>query len=221
MIWTSGDGVTWTRAEGDFADGDRSSTIGRMCADPTGRPVAVGWLYLTGDIPSAATWTVQDGRWRRTILPTGADSRAWFDSCDTVGGRLVVEGNLDGDDRQWTIDAAGAFRPIAGPVVIDGAVTATQDHDDPFELDIRTAVPGGYVALGRIDSAVHVGPVLWLSVDGANWSWVPVPAPQPNASVLASAADSDLIVLARSTNSSQAWRIPDIASVIASIPAGA
>jgi hypothetical protein len=218
MIWTSSDGVTWARAKGDFADGDRSSTIGRICGDAAGRPIAVGWLYLTEKTPSAVVWTEQDGRWQRTILPARAESRAWFDSCDTVSGQLVIGGNLDGDDQRWTIDAGGAFQPVTWPYV-DAEITASPGNANPFQLDDIAPVSGGYVAVGRLDTAIHVGPVLWLSVDGSHWAWVPVPAQQSDASVLASVADSDLIVMAGSTNSSQAWRIPDIAAVIASIPA--
>jgi len=40
----------------------------------------------------------------------------------------------------------------------------------------------------------------------------------PDASVLAAADGNDLIVLSSAANASRAWRIPDIASVIASIP---
>ena len=82
-------------------------------------------------------------------------------------------------------------------------------------------MPGGFAATGRLDTSTHAGPVVWLSADGARWSWVPVPTAQPSSSLTAGADGPDLIVLAGGTNISQAWRIPDTASVIASIPASA
>jgi hypothetical protein len=220
MIWTSSDGVNWTRAEGDYADADRSSTIGDLCPGPAGEPVAVGWFHLTAVTPTGAVWTEDDGRWQRSILPAGPGTRTWFSSCTTINGKLVVEGALSGNDQRWTIDAGGTFEPAAEPTV-DAQLPARHGFGEPFELSEIRPVPGGFAATGRLDTSAHAGPVVWLSADGARWSWVPVPTAQPSSSLTAGADGPDLIVLAGGTNISQAWRIPDTASVIAAIPASA
>lgn len=218
MLWTSSDGITWARADGDFADGGRSSGIDQVCADPGGHPVAVGWISLTVGTSTATAWTEQNGRWQRSILPTGPDIQSWFSTCTTTNGQLVIDGSLDGDEQRWTLDAGGAFQPVAEPVV-DAEIPAASGAGEPFDLSGTRSVPGGHVATGRLDTAEYVGPVLWLSADGARWTWVPMPTAQPQSSLFAGVDGSDLIVLSGSTNGAQAWRIPDVASVIASIPA--
>ena len=217
MLWTSADGIAWSRADGDFADGDRSSGIAEVCLDPAGHAVAVGWIRLTESLPTAAAWTEQDGRWRRSTLPTGPDIRSSFASCSTTGGQLVVSGDLDGDPGRWTLDAMGAPQSTHPPVV-DAPDRPRGDSTDPYALDDIGTVSGASFATGRLDTGEYTGPVLWLSADGARWTWVPVPAADPDASLLAAADGNDLIVLSSAANDSRAWRIPDLASVIASIP---
>lgn len=217
MLWTSADGVAWSRADGDFADGDRSSGIGDVCLDPAGRAVAVGWIYLTETTSTAAWWTEQDGRWQRSTLPTEPDVASSFSNCHTADGRLVINGELTGDARRWTIDAAGTLQP-ADPPVVDAPTGARGDSAQPFELNDIGEVPGGYLATGRLDTTEYTGRVLWLSADGTRWTWLPVPTAEPDASLMARADGDDVIVLSSSINFSQAWRISDIASVIASIP---
>lgn len=79
-------------------------------------------------------------------------------------------------------------------------------------------VPGGHLALGRLDASAHTGPVIWLSPDGQAWQWLPLPVNRPDAWALAPAVGSDVLMLSSSSTGSQAWRIPDVAAVIASIP---
>lgn len=217
MLWTSADGIGWSRADGDFADGDRSSGIGEVCLDAAGRTVAVGWIRLTESTPTAAMWTEQDGRWQRTTLPTGPEDSSAFHTCGTVAGQLVIGGKRNGAAQRWTADAAGAVQPIDPPVV-DAPTQPRGDAAEPFSVDDTGKAPGGYMAVGRLDTAEYTGTVLWLSADGARWTWVPVPTADPDASLMARTDGADLIVLSSSTNFSQAWRIPDIGSVIASIP---
>ena len=217
MLWTSTDGVGWSRADGDFSDGDRSSGIGEVCLDPAGRAVAVGWIYLTEGHSTATGWIEQDGRWQRSTLPAGPDVASSFSNCGTVGGRLVIKGDLDGATGRWTIDATGAFQP-ADPPVVDAPASPRGVAAEPFQLGDSTAVPGGYLATGRLDTLEYTGRVLWLTADGTRWTWLPVPVADPDASVLAAADGNDLIMLSSAANDSRAWRIPDVASVIASIP---
>lgn len=219
MLWTSPDGIAWSRADGDFADGDRSSVITDVCLDPAGQAVGVGWIALTQTRSTATVWTEQDGRWRRATLPTGATDSSWFDSCATAGGRLEITGQVQDRDGRWTLDAGGSVQPLDAPVV-DASGPPISGATEPVHLNRVDAVPGGYVTTGRMNTADHTGPVLWLSADGTRWSWLPVPVTDPDASVMAGMDGADLTVLSSSTSISQAWRIADIASVIASIPAG-
>jgi hypothetical protein len=217
MLWTSTDGATWSRAQGDFADGDRSSGIDRVCLDGAGRGVAVGWIQLTQGTTTAAVWIEHDGRWQRSTLSTAPEVSSSFSGCSTVAGQLVVRGDLDGDTGRWTLDATGTIRP-ADPPVVDAPSEPRGDRDEPFELDDISTVPGGFMATGRLETTQYTGRVLWLSADGIRWTWLPVPAAEPDGRLLFSADGADVTVLANSTNLSQAWRIPGIASVIASIP---
>ena len=219
MLWTSRDGIAWSRADGDFADGDRSSRITDVCLGPSGWAFAVGWIALTPDGATATVWTEQNGRWQRSILPTDPDAVSSFSRCAIVGGRLEIDGELRDRPGRWTMDPAGTFARTDPPMT-DAPAQVTGSAAEPFRLDRAQPVPGGYVATGRLDTAVHTGPVLWLSADGARWTWLPVPVTDPYASVLARANGADLTVLSSSSNVSQAWRLRDIASVIASIPAG-
>lgn len=219
MMWTSADGVSWSRAQGDFADGDRSSSIGRVCTDPAGRPAAVGWLLLTDELLTATMWSEQNGRWQRSTLPADPSVGSRFSWCGTVGGRLVIEGYQDGRRQRWTVDATGAFHPEPDPVV-DVVIPDRHGFGDPIDLQEVRSVPGGYLATGAIRTSTYSGPVLWLSADGTTWTWIPVPAAQPDPSVHVGVDGADLIVASGATNVSQAWRIPGIGSVIASIPAG-
>lgn len=219
MLWTSTDGIAWSRENGDFADGDRSSQIRDVCLDPSGWAIAVGWIALTPDGATAAVWTEQNGRWQRSTLPTDPDAVSSFNRCAIVGGRLEIEGELQDRARRWTMDPSGAFEPVDPPVT-DVPAQVTGSAAEPFRLERVQAVPGGYLATGRLDTATHTGPVLWLSADAARWTWLPIQVADPYASVLAHADGADLTVVSSSISASQAWRLPDIASVIASIPAG-
>jgi hypothetical protein len=61
--------------------------------------------------------------------------------------------------------------------------------------------------------------VVWLSADGDSWEWLPLPVSRPDAGAMTAGVGGDLIVLSSAATGSRAWRITDIASVIASIPA--
>jgi hypothetical protein len=217
MLWTSPDGVLWARATGDFADGDRSSGIGQVCLDGDGRTVAVGWIELTAGTTTAALWSERDGRWQRSTLPTAPEISSSFSSCSTVAGQLVIRGGVDGDAGRWTLAAGTTIRP-ADPPVVDAPTEPRGDGAEPFRQDDIGTVPGGYLATGRLDTTQYTGPVLWLSADAIRWTWVPVPTAEPDGSLMVRADGDDVTVLSSSTNLSQAWRIPDIASVITSIP---
>lgn len=208
MIWHSTDGVRWARAEGDFAPDDRASRIVGFCAAPGGHRAAVGEVTAADGSRQAALWIEQDGRWQRHELPADT-GRATFASCVDVAGTLVIDGypTVSADPWQWTPE--GGFGEFDRPG--DGGAGTREFHG-------VAAVPGGYVAAGRLDTTQHTGPVIWLSADGDAWQWLPLPVTRPAAWAMNCAVGPDLLVLSSSGTGSQAWRIPDIAAVIASIP---
>lgn len=210
MIWYSADGIIWARAEGDFAQEDRASRIVGFCAAPDGRRAAVGDVTTAENERHAALWIEQEGRWQRTELPTDAGRTSSFATCVDVAGTLVINGSLGSGTRQWSWAPAGGFTELDPPSV---------DRSGTREFRNVTAVPGGYLAVGRLDAAAHTGPVIWLSADGDSWTWLPLPVNRPDAWALACAVGNDLLVMTSSTTSSQAWRIRDIATVVAAIPA--
>jgi hypothetical protein len=210
MIWYSTDGITWARAEGDFAQEDRASRIVGFCAAPDGRRAAVGYVTTAKNERNAALWIEQEGHWQRAELPTDAGRTSAFATCVEVAGTLVINGSLGAGTRQWSWAPDGGFTELDPPSV---------DRSGTREFRNVTAVPGGYLAVGRLDATAYTGPVIWLSADGDSWTWLPLPVNRPDAGALASAIGNDLLVMTSSTTSSQAWRIRDIATVIAALPA--
>lgn len=209
MIWYSTDGVAWNRAEGDFTVDGHGSRISGFCSAPGGRRAAVGQVTTADDARHAALWVEQDGRWQRSELPTDPGWASSFGSCVDVAGTLVLNGSLGSDTAQWTWTPETGFAEFDQP---GGGSAGTR------EFHSVAAIPGGYVATGRLDTARHTGPVIWLSADGLAWQWLPLPVDRPAAWALTAVVGSDLLVLSSSGTGSQAWRIPDIAAVIGAIP---
>lgn len=215
MIWYSSDGVSWARADGDFAQEDRASRIVGFCSAPGGGRAAVGEVTTAGGSRQAALWIEQDGRWQRNELPTDAGWTSSFTSCVDVAGTLVVNGSLGSGVERWS------WTPGPGFTELDAPPIATDGPPNPGTREFRdvAAVAGGYVAVGRLDATAHTGPVIWLSADGRQWQWLPLPVNRPDAWSISASVGNDLLLLTSSTTGSQAWRIADIASVIAAIPA--
>jgi hypothetical protein len=210
MIWYSTDGVAWSRAEGDFGADDRTSSIVGFCPAPDGRRAAVGRFTTGDDARHAALWIEQDGRWQRHELPTDPGWTSAFDSGVDVAGTLVINGSLGSGYAQWTWAQDSGFTDF-DPPDLPGA-GSREFHD-------IAAVAGGYAAVGRLDAPAFTGPVVWLSTDGRSWLWLALPVNRPDAGVLTAAVGPDLLVLSSSSTGSQAWRIPDVASVISRMPA--
>jgi hypothetical protein len=169
-VWTSVDGLTWSRVPHDanIFSGTMSSVI-------AGGPglVAVGWagqLNSVGGEPAAAVWTSVDGfTWTRVPNDEGAfgsahdDARPWMKSV-TVGGPGLVAVGLDGSDAAvWTS--------------VDGLTWSRVPHDDDVfggndeewqGMNSVTVGGPGLVAVGGGEDAR-----VWTSVDGLTWSRVP------------------------------------------------
>jgi hypothetical protein len=231
MIWTSADGLSWSRADGDFTQDDRESSIDDVCAAPDGTPVAVGSITNPDGTTIGALWIEQAGRWQRADQTAESGPDEGFLTCSTAGGALVIDGSAGDQDRRWTWSQGSSFAPIEPPPVggdtsgsaTEGGGPSAEPSDSPTERD-RTQLrgvqeaAGGYVASGRIDAAAYVGPVLWLSRDGESWRWVPIPVTRPDAWVVVVVVDDDVVMVSSSDTESQAWRVRDVAAVIAAIP---
>ncbi|HEY5882247.1 MAG TPA: hypothetical protein VIU11_25275 [Nakamurella sp.] len=143
----------------------------------------------------------------------------------------MIDGMVGDQDRRWTWSQGSGFAPVESPPVggdtsgsaTDGSDPSAEPSDSTTGRD-RTQIKGvqeaagGYVASGRIDAAAYVGPVVWLSRDGGSWQWVPIPVTRPDAWVLVTVVDGDVVMVGSSDTESQAWRVRDVAAVIASIP---
>lgn len=230
MIWSSDDGVSFTSAPGDFAVGDGHSAVIDICASPDGTPLAVGQIEDAQGTGVAALWTEQDGRWVRTDLPNPPAAGSSFSACAVEDGVLVIDGDLGYRSERWSWSAPAGFQLLAPPRVDragDGsAPSTTESATDPgaadqqrSELRSVQSAGSGYVASGRIDSATYTGPVLWVSPDAQRWQWVPLPVHRPDSWSLVSVVDQDVVILCSSATDSQAWRVPDIATVMAGMPA--
>ncbi len=142
----------------------------------------------------------------------------------------MIDGDLGYRSERWSWSAPAGFQLLAPPRVDragDGsAPSTTESATDPgaadqqrSELRSVQSAGSGYVASGRIDSATYTGPVLWVSPDAQRWQWVPLPVHRPDSWSLVSVVDQDVVILCSSATDSQAWRVPDIATVMAGMPA--
>lgn len=59
--------------------------------------------------------------------------------------------------------------------------------------------------------------MIWLSRDGREWIAEPVPTQTADTDVDVHAVGRELVVVGTSPGSTQAWRIPDIATVMADL----
>jgi hypothetical protein len=179
VVWTSVDGITWSRVPHDEAVFGGAGTY--MTSVTAGGPglVAVGWDGETG---SGAAWTSVDGiTWSRVphdLADLGDDDRLSV----TVGGPgLVAVGQAGGDAAVWTsVDGITWSRVLHDDAVFGGT-------DEALMFDVTVGGPG-LVAVGS-DGFWGDGVVrdqltnwerdfsgraaVWTSVDGITWSRVP------------------------------------------------
>lgn len=231
MIWSSADGLTFTRADGDFAAGDGSSDIDDICTGADGGPVAVGAVDDAQGTGVAALWTERDGRWVRADLPDPPSAGSHFSTCAMLDGVLIIDGTRGDRAERWSWSAPAGFQLLPAPRVDrpdEGSGPSPTTENAPAEddsgqagSDIRFVQPAGsgYVAAGHLDSAAYTGPVLWVSPDARNWQWVPLPVNRPDTWTLVAVVGREVVVLASSRTDSLAWRVPDIDALIAGMPA--
>jgi len=162
-VWTSADGLTWSR----IAHDDAVFPQGWMTSVTVGGPglVAVGGLD-----PGAAVWTSVDGiTWSRVALDESVFGESVMNAVTEGGPGLVAVGEDNGDAAVWTSP--------------DGSIWSRVPHDEAaFGSSLITSAGGGDKSMASVTSGgpglVAVGSdgrdaAVWTSVDGIIWSRVP------------------------------------------------
>ena len=169
-VWTSVDGVSWSRVAHDEAVfggvGDQA-----MESVTVGGPglVAVGLDFSGGD-EDAAVWTSVDGlSWSRVAhdeLVFGGVGDQEMESV-TAGGPGLVAVGLDApggdvDAAVWTsVDGLSWMRVAHDEAIFGGSATQ--------EMESVTAGGPGLVAVGLDAFGGYVDAAVWTSVDGLSW----------------------------------------------------
>ncbi len=186
VVWTSPDGITWSRGPhneaifGEAHVGMRSVTVGGPGL------VAVGW-----DWPHAAVWTSLDGiTWSRVphdeamqSASCSPPSGSCFDGAVglemrsvTVGGPGLVavgfDGHPDGENAVvWTSPDGITWSRVPHDEAIFGGSEIVQMNG--VTADGPGLVAVGYEGSGPWQNRLHLNAVVWSSVDGLTWSRVP------------------------------------------------
>jgi len=177
-VWTSPDGLTWTRVPDDEAvfGGPNSQRMNGIAAGGPGL-VAVGYdnsaAGWAGENGNAAVWTSPDGlTWTRA--PEGevfGDYRWQTMSAVVAGGPGLVAVGYDGTATNH--DAAVWTSP-------DGLTWTRVPHDEavfggPNAQAMNAVVAGGpgLVAVGYAGVANDPDGAVWTSPDGVTWTRVP------------------------------------------------
>jgi hypothetical protein len=169
-VWTSSDGVTWSRVPDDesvFGGVSHQAMWGVTDGGPG--LVAVGEDrsrdFEDGDV---AVWTSTDGiTWSRVPHDEENLGAGQVTSVTRLGTLLVAvgnEGDEDGDDAAvWTsVDGIAWLRVPHDETVFGGAGMQSVAVGGP-----------GLVAVGTASSGDDTHAVVWTSVDGFTWSRVP------------------------------------------------
>ncbi|MCM3661366.1 hypothetical protein M3148_10270 [Georgenia satyanarayanai] len=199
-MWASPDGKEWTRQDGElsFPDG-QGSVVHAICESPLG-PVAVGSMDDAEGHARATAWRWADDAWAPSVLADAiAGSR--LDSCVSDDDGVMVFGSDGAASRSWTSADLSTFSGVhaLGEGLHRGAVVPLAD---------------GYAAGGTVRTETYVGPVLWLSADAREWSWVPLPVSTSSGTApVVAESGSDLLVL--HPGLLRAWRVPDVTALLA------
>ena len=167
VVWTSVDGVTWSRVpHGDAAFGQQGDFTGMkevVAGGPGLVAVGVSWS-LHDDIPGpAAVWTSVDGRdWSRVPHHEALSAGGMAGVALGGPGLVAVGGDGWGHAMVWTSE--------------DGLTWTLVPHDDAvFASDTGmaavAATKAGLVAVGSDE--VDRSAAAWTSVDGVEWTRVP------------------------------------------------
>ena len=167
-VWTSADGLTWTRVSGPVAPSAGDQTMLSVVAGGPGL-VAVGSEYVSAG-SDAAAWTSVDGlTWaqvpRDDAVFGGADAQSM--QMVTVGGPGFVAGGYDysggdADAAVWTSADGVTWSRVPHSEVVFGG---------DGEQTISGVVAGGpgLVTVGGNFLGEDGAPLVWWSSDGAAW----------------------------------------------------
>jgi hypothetical protein len=176
-VWTSVDGITWSRVPHDQAVFGGATMLSVTVGGPG--LVAVGNSKSGGPDSVAAVWTSVDGvTWLRVPHDEavfGGPDEQWMNEVIVGGPGLVAVGT----------DGRGAWDNNGGLVAavwtsVDGVTWSRVPHDEAVfgqpdgasPAMIRVAAGGlGLVAVG---SSNDNRAVVWISVDGIAWSRIPL-----------------------------------------------
>ncbi|MGI9646955.1 MAG: hypothetical protein ACR2OI_00385 [Acidimicrobiia bacterium] len=183
-VWTSADGITWSRVAHDettFGGESDSACYGPSMSSVTaGGPglVAVGW-----DGQSAAVWTSPDGiAWSRVphdeSIFGGAVGAATMNGVTLGGPGLVAVGSDGLDAAVWTSVDGITWSRVPHDEAMFGYVGVYAYDDDRTQTRAMSSVTGGgpgLVAVGSVGGDDWLGGLMavWTSVDGITWSRVP------------------------------------------------
>lgn len=199
VVLTSVDGLTWQRVPADQLDrpevgGSRADAV---CALPGGGAVVLGSTRTGVPSQTAAAWTGVDGAWRPAAVD-GAPDGSSFSSCVTSGDAVLATMDVSGGTEVWSTRDGAAFEKVAA---LPTGGTA----------DAITTSPAGLVGVGALRTDGYDGPVLWLSEDGASWSWVALPASDRQVgSFTVGAVGDDVVVSAQAPGGTQMWTVSDL-----------
>ena len=181
-VWTSVDGITWTRVPHDEAvfGGANPQAMSDVAVADFGL-VAVGWEgRILADIPDvdAAVWTSVDGiTWSRVPRNEEVFGGAWITSVTVGGPGLVAVGGTDGyftdgDAVVWTsVDGITWSRVPHDENVFGGA--GSQVINDVTVGGPGLVAVGNDGGIGPWDNNADTNAAVWTSVDGITWSRVP------------------------------------------------
>lgn len=169
-VWTSSDGINWTRVPDneDVFGGNGSQGMNRVTSGGTGL-VAVG--AADGD---AAVWTSPDGmtwtRVRDTGGELGGEGDQWMNSVTRGGTGLVAVGTTAVDDDRsgavWASPDGDSWTRVRDIGTLEEGKRIT-------ELRSVAAVEDVLVAVGSdISPDGDTRAPIWISPDGVTWSQV-------------------------------------------------
>lgn len=184
VVWTSGDGLTWTRESGTpaFEAGDRVTALVRT---------ASGFVAVGSGPGGAVVWSSPDGRgWQRT--PAGRSGLAGavrLERLAAIGDTLVAQGTRR-RTVTTTVTKGTRKRKVSRSVEVSGhwrsadggrgwtAVSVPQGQGSYGDGDGLVGGPGGFVLTREAQRVTRAGKkrkrirygVVFTSADGAKWA---------------------------------------------------
>jgi hypothetical protein len=181
VVWTSRDGIAWSRVPHDQAIfGGVWVGMNSVTAQGPGL-VAVGLEgYVDGEDERAAVWTSRDGiAWSRVPHNEAVFGGGWMRSVTAGGPGLVAVGSATWEENKsiaavWTsVDGVTWSRVHHDEAVFGGGEGPARGCCTGWMSSVIVGGPG-LVAVGSLPDGEwgSVG-VVWTSVDGIDWSRTP------------------------------------------------